>query len=440
MVEIAEIVDKKNLEAWLKSQPNEVSLTIAHRAAMRALPLFWNWTLFSNDAAKRSIGALPILWANLSSGVVAHCPSAFVQVEIESNCSAAADDVTRVATRAYAGFDTLTLASHYSAKLASAVSDETFGLNVSQQIGTMNAAEYFAKSAAKAVAYTVDKKQSNAGNSNARVWSSTRSDCTLHVAGANLGRVPLWSNRGNPNLELWMDTKKKLPKDITKWQFWIKWYEAELAGEPLSCAMLAEIAKIKQQEWQRGPLHVNGLIAEIEEEFEGTSEASDGPKTANPLPPRAILMSMTADGMATHISGAIERYLSDTGKNELPDEFKTLEALPAVFNAISAAVISGGADKSKALESNIADLNAKIEQLEEGIYNIETLVRKSEVEFDMSIALEQNFVIKSIRMPRDVTDKREFAHEAYLYEATGKALYLKTANACKVGKKIISWL
>lgn len=96
------------------------------------------------------------------------------------------------------------------------------------------------------------------------------------------------------------------------------------------------------------------------------------------------------------------------------------------------------------LSEMMADLNfvdsIKIEQLEEGIYNIETPARKSEVEFDMKNALEQNFVVKSIRMPRDLTEKREFSHETYLYEASGNALYLKTANACKVGNSIISWL
>ena len=96
------------------------------------------------------------------------------------------------------------------------------------------------------------------------------------------------------------------------------------------------------------------------------------------------------------------------------------------------------------LSEMMADLNfvdsVKTEQLEEGVYGIETPVRKTEVEFDISIALGQNFVIKSIRMPRDVTDKRKFSHEAYLYEANGEALYLKTATACKVGEKIISWL
>ncbi len=96
------------------------------------------------------------------------------------------------------------------------------------------------------------------------------------------------------------------------------------------------------------------------------------------------------------------------------------------------------------LSEMMADLKfidaVKTEQLKEGVYNIETLVRKTEVEFDMETALERNFVIKSIRMPRDVTDKRKFFHEAYLYEANGKALYLKTAYAYKAGDSIISWL
>ena len=96
------------------------------------------------------------------------------------------------------------------------------------------------------------------------------------------------------------------------------------------------------------------------------------------------------------------------------------------------------------LSEMMADLNfidsIKTEQLEKGVYGIETPVRKTEVEFDMTNVIEQNFVIKSIRMPRDVTEKREFSHEAYLYEANGEALYLKTANAYKVGEKIISWL
>jgi len=96
------------------------------------------------------------------------------------------------------------------------------------------------------------------------------------------------------------------------------------------------------------------------------------------------------------------------------------------------------------LSEMMADLrfidSVKIKHLNEGVYKIETLARKTEVEFDISLALKQNFVIKSIRMPRALTEKREFFHETYLYEASGNALCLKTANACQVGNSIISWL
>jgi len=96
------------------------------------------------------------------------------------------------------------------------------------------------------------------------------------------------------------------------------------------------------------------------------------------------------------------------------------------------------------LSEMMADLifidSVKTEQLEEGAYNIETLVRKTQVDFDITTMMEKNLVIKSMRMPRDVTDKREFFHEQYLYEANGKALCLKTASAYRVGDRIISWL
>lgn len=58
-----------------------------------------------------------------------------------------------------------------------------------------------------------------------------------------------------------------------KWRFWIRWYEAALAGEPLTSdwtshwQLLTEIALIPDADWDQGAEHIAGLIAAIEARF-----------------------------------------------------------------------------------------------------------------------------------------------------------------------------
>ncbi len=84
--------------------------------------------------------------------------------------------------------------------------------------------------------------------------------------------------------------------------------------------------------------------------------------------------------------------------------------------------------------------SVKVESLEKNIHKITTLMQKKEVQLDMDSILKQNLAIKSIRMPRDVTTKRKFVHENYLYEARGKELIVKTKSAFLVGDQVVSWL
>jgi len=81
-----------------------------------------------------------------------------------------------------------------------------------------------------------------------------------------------------------------------------------------------------------------------------------------------------------------------------------------------------------------------LEPLEEGVHCVDTVVRKSKIVLDMGRILESESVMKSIRIPRDVTEERMFFHESYIYEINGKNLPVKTAHAFKAGGKIIQWL
>ena len=68
MVEIADIEDNESLKAWLKTWPGDadarrqVAVQIAHRAAMRVLPIYWLWS-FADQARELGTTALPCICA-----------------------------------------------------------------------------------------------------------------------------------------------------------------------------------------------------------------------------------------------------------------------------------------------------------------------------------------------------------------------------------------
>jgi len=74
MVDISDIGDRDSLRAWLNERPEALrqkeAVTIAHRAAMRVLPIY-------SEAAshKADLTEIPILRANLISGVAGKMPT-----------------------------------------------------------------------------------------------------------------------------------------------------------------------------------------------------------------------------------------------------------------------------------------------------------------------------------------------------------------------------
>ncbi|WP_022704103.1 hypothetical protein [Pseudorhodobacter ferrugineus] len=58
--------------------------------------------------------------------------------------------------------------------------------------------------------------------------------------------------------QIWQDTPET-------WQFWLRWYEAALEGNPLNPDLERDIALIPDADWEKGAEHIAALIAALEE-------------------------------------------------------------------------------------------------------------------------------------------------------------------------------
>jgi len=88
----------------------------------------------------------------------------------------------------------------------------------------------------------------------------------------------LWSVFTEPDWSLkhWYQLKYHLSKSPDEyWQVWINWWEDRRDGKPYNIAMEREIVLIADEHWQKGPAHVNPMIAEIRARY--AARATLGP-------------------------------------------------------------------------------------------------------------------------------------------------------------------
>jgi len=81
---------------------------------------------------------------------------------------------------------------------------------------------------------------------------------------AGLSKEALWLD-GTPSWasERWESLKDSLP-EREGWGFWTAWYEARLEGRELDDVLERQILTIPRDDWERGPAHVNGIIAKMD--------------------------------------------------------------------------------------------------------------------------------------------------------------------------------
>ena len=168
MANIPKRLDRKSLEAWLKSRPREDSIAIAHRAALRVFPLD-DGVAESELAGELDFTTLPMLRCLIISGV----PYKYFSHEIKVAASAA---------RLAIGANLTNVAAHSIVSATSTTSLNTYPMNASS-----------------AAASSVAAVDSIAFGAAASIWKQITNDLECLARGGDPLQTPLWSD-GPPRL------------------------------------------------------------------------------------------------------------------------------------------------------------------------------------------------------------------------------------------------
>ena len=234
-------------------------MIFAHRAAMRVAPMYF---LESAPASRQSdLTALPVYRGLLIAGVAGACPTPAIK-EAASAFAAAAFAAANVSAASESAS-----ASAFASALAAANAADAAAAAPASATSAADAADV-----AYAAAYAAAKEE---------IWENIRADAHLQTKGGD----PLDRRSGQqkePLRQNWAKASAALAAAGSDWEFWRRWYQGALDGEPLRPTwdahwdLLEQIALIAAETWDTGPAAVAKEIARI--------DADLGARPKPPLP------------------------------------------------------------------------------------------------------------------------------------------------------------
>lgn len=232
---VSDIKDRKSFEAWLNARPEatrqQEAVTLAHRAAMRVLPIYLNWS--TRLSLQEGSTSLPVLRASLISGLASNASTP----EIRKAATDSADSADSAAARSADS------AASFAASFAAA------------------SAARSADSAARSAASAADSAASFAA---AAAWAEIHRDAEQFVEATGQPLGSLWSDPDtDPYAQEWTDALAHWQASPTDWSFWINWANAIRTGTPQNLDMLTEIAIQENDFWTGTDAEVNGRIEKI---------------------------------------------------------------------------------------------------------------------------------------------------------------------------------
>lgn len=293
------------LEAWLLTQPREVSAVFAVRAALRVLPLVWTARdEVSKDDFIEGV-VLPVFRATAGAWVAASYPGRLLTLLKATGAAAVASASTpriaapfiltaatsaataaNSATRANAAASTIR-AADAAARAVYAVFGEGFSLGFNLKLSSLTAG--------------------GAEPVTAAYWSAVSVDATSVEEGAgasDIGRMPLWPQHllGPDSLmSLWNEMEAALRSAPQDWRVWTTWYRDRLSGYVGEEERELAYVRIDNELWNQGPAIVN---AEIKRRIKALPASPPLPAPIENVP-LAISFGWSSKGTITVVSGAL---------------------------------------------------------------------------------------------------------------------------------------
>ena len=225
---MVEITNSKQLEEWLRDKPAEVGIAIAARAALRTVPFLTD--LVQRDLEKYATDImLPVFRAMAASWLAGTWPSQGAAFRSAGLSAALSADLA--ADSAALSADSAGLSADFAAAFWSSISPDVTAINNQSPVRQMMGSP---------------------------LWVAS---------------TPEWVS------DKWPVLRKQLVSLDSNWRVWTDWYDDRLRGaeDPRSRPLVEELelarVLIPDEDWRKGPAHVNALIADMEAHYRAATPA-----------------------------------------------------------------------------------------------------------------------------------------------------------------------
>lgn len=249
-MEIAKVVDRESLRAYLDGLADDVrvdtSRYVAMRAAGRVAPIAIRYFAENAPVGLHKLTALAILGAFAFSGV------AFLALTFGGGRASASSAAAKAASSA----SSITVHDDSSAAVAAAYAS--------------SAAVFVASADVANAVFAVSEAADAAGSI---IWEKLRADLTQTVL---LAPNPLWPDKDMPQqiADDWAAACIAFDADKNDWRFWITFYNRLLDGKDIHADLLAPtLSNLTEEDWIGDPALVTPLFDDVLAVYEAEDAA-----------------------------------------------------------------------------------------------------------------------------------------------------------------------